>query len=177
MGRKKSEEINKICGERLSEILKQSGKSQANAARELNVSTVHLNNVIKGRKRLTYDLASDVIQKLSNEPININWLLGKSNKKTESERMEAERINEIISKRFDALSCVEQIVQRHGYEVTEEKDDRNNLSIVITAPNGVTRYLKPKEYMSFLKTMDGIIEGQLLLMFKCAQASQNKDGR
>lgn len=91
---KSKKEINPECGKRLRTWLTLISMKQNTLAKIINISTVHLNNIITGKKNLTYEIACDISNQTSymnndgdNEKVLPEWLMCKSEYMTDSERI------------------------------------------------------------------------------------------
>lgn len=86
MGRK-CLEINPESGRRLKELIVKSGKTQKTIADILNCEPQHISNIVRGKRRLTPDMAQEIKTRIFPD-VRIEWLLGTSNFKTDRDKEE-----------------------------------------------------------------------------------------
>lgn len=84
-----SSELNKKCGERLKQAILSTGTSQKDFAENIaHVTPVHLSAVIRGKRKLTEQLAALAADATG---VRKEWLLCEDDFKTEAEKEEAEQ--------------------------------------------------------------------------------------
>lgn len=84
-----SSELNKKCGERLKQAILSTGTSQKDFAENIaHVTPVHLSAVIRGKRKLTEQLAALAADAAG---VRKEWLLCEDDFKTEAEKEEAEQ--------------------------------------------------------------------------------------
>lgn len=84
-----SSELNKKCGERLKQAILSTGTSQKDFAENIaHVTPVHLSAVIRGKRKLTEQLAALAAAAAG---VRKEWLLCEDDFKTEAEKEEAEK--------------------------------------------------------------------------------------
>lgn len=82
-------ELNKKCGERLKQAILSTGTSQKDFAENItHVTPVHLSAVIRGKRKLTEQLAALAADAAG---VRKEWLLCEDDFKTEAEKEEAEQ--------------------------------------------------------------------------------------
>lgn len=74
-------EIDPECGRRLKSLIVKNGISQLYLAGELGYEPQHISNIVRGKRRLTPDLAQEIVYKVFPH-INVEWLLCKSDCET-----------------------------------------------------------------------------------------------
>lgn len=162
-------EINLKRQERFKTFLedqKENGITQKKLAEMLFISQQTISKIANKSGNLTEETA-ERISKLFPQ-YRLQWLLGFDDFKTDDER-----INASINRRAEYIDLTEQLLFSHGYTITEtlypldgHEKKSQTLLIEITSPSGNTRYMKTKEYMDFLKSINDVVEGLLLLQFK-----------
>lgn len=176
-------EINKKRGERVKALLDDSDKTQVWLAQKLFLKPEHLNMMLNGKR----NLGEDKIQTIAGlfPDVQIDWLLGISDYKTEEQRTSA-----IIGKKHGRRDMICSLITLHGYQTTVEKQDgaschlqyppglsdddilerAHNTSpepvISVKSPSGAIRYIERCEYESLLKSVDNYIEMQLYFLFR-----------
>lgn len=176
-------EINRKRGERVKELLKSNGKTQAWLAGKLFLKPEHLNMLLNGKR----NLGEDKIQIIASlfPDVQIDWLLGISEYKTENQRFVS-----IIEKRHSRRDLICSLIALHGYTVAIEKwnagschiqyppgiSDEDLLKrahntepehiVAIKSPSGAIRYIERCEYADLVKSLDDYIEMQLSFLFR-----------
>lgn len=123
MPRKKAD-VNPLAGQRVKEALKGhkvNGKqaTQEWLSEQLNISTVYLSDIVRGRKRLTPELAMRIAKILY--PIRVEWLLCEDDFRTD-----AERFTYIIEDSSQLSESVDKLIRRltpiKNYELVLSQD-------------------------------------------------------
>ncbi len=162
MGRKKVE-VNPERGKRLKKLIDESGETQVSVAKILNISPVHLNNILNSeRKNLTEDLAYAAAQHFSSpdKHININWLLGFERWETIEERNRD--LNAAIKNHYKPLELAEMLISSNGYKICGEQP---LVGIALLSPSGNMRLLSSKDYMKLLQSVNDSLREKLSLIF------------
>lgn len=119
-------ELNKKCGERLKQAIVSTGASQKDFAENIaHVTPVHLSAVIRGKRKLTEQLAALVADATG---VRKEWLLCEDDFKTEAEKEEAEK-REVLNPDGSAVTeflfikilerMVNHVAKDYGIQVTE----------------------------------------------------------
>lgn len=170
----KATKINPLRGERVKEVIKDSGMEQWMFARDvLHCSANHLSYKVNGHRKVTeadIDLICNWAEK-NGKDIRKEWLLGLDDFKTTAEWFAA-----AANRNRNTNGAVEDLIEFHGYTISEYVDPRiltnedgreyRQLFIALTAPNGSIRYFRPEEFSAFKRNINNIVEGLLLLEFK-----------
>ena len=173
MGRRNIE-INPIRGERVKELIKDSGMTQSDFAKEvLNCSINHLSYMVKGHRTVSEQTIDIVYDWAISRGIDVRkeWLLCLDDIKTEKEWFTISSQHSI-----DRYRAVNTLIESHGYRLSEyiypkvltdeEGREYQQTFVVLTAPNGYIHYFKPEEYRAFQNNINNIVEGLLLLECK-----------
>lgn len=121
-----SSELNKKRGERLKQAIVSTGASQKDFAENIaHVTPVHLSAVIRGKRKLTEQLAALVADATG---VRKEWLLCEDDFKTEAEKEEAEK-REVLNPDGSAVTeflfvkilerMVNHVAKDYGIQVTE----------------------------------------------------------
>lgn len=78
-------ERDKECGLRLKSLLAKRNVTQRSLAKTLNYEPQHISNIVRGERRLTFDLAQRIVDELFPD-INVEWLLKRSDFETIAEK-------------------------------------------------------------------------------------------
>lgn len=84
MSRKRIE-IDPECGRRLKSLLAKNKVSQCSLAEKLGNEPQHISNIVRGKRRLTPDLAQRIVDEVF-PSINVEWLLNRSDCETIAEK-------------------------------------------------------------------------------------------
>lgn len=152
-------EINKICGVRVKAVIADSGLTQEQFAETvLFKSPVQLSYICTGKRPLPLEDARTIVKKYPH--IRLDWLLGQCPYKTDAERIAA-----ICGKDYERHELKARLIELLGYHISEYVKPDGEIMTVIKAPDGTERYMETSEYLTFLNSIDEIIEG--LLIMKC----------
>lgn len=78
-------EIDPECGRRLKSLLAKNKVSQCSLAEKLGPEPQHISNIVRGKRRLTPDLAQRIVDEVF-PSINVEWLLNRSDCETIEEK-------------------------------------------------------------------------------------------
>ena len=170
----KEKEINRLRGQRVKTVIKDSGMMQLKFASEvLHCSENHLSYKVHGHRKVTEEDIDHICSwaEKNGKDIRKEWLLGLDDFKTTAEWFAA-----AANRNRNTNGAVEDLITSHGYTISEyvnpkiltDEDGREyrQLLIALTAPNGSIRYFLPEEYNLFKNNINNIVEGLLLLEFK-----------
>lgn len=143
MGRKPME-INKICGKRLKQLLKENNCSQTKLADDLKYSAQHINLLIQGKRRLPEETAIRICRLFY--PYRYQWLMGYDDFKTFEEQQES-----ILSFAFERAKILDNLIHKlakdSGYKLIRTRNeygDIHNYSLV--CDDLVVAVLSPDDY-------------------------------
>lgn len=112
MSRKK-EDINPASGLRLKSLLAAKGITQKDFAAEFDYTEQHISQIIKGKRRLTAEMARKVADEFD---CRYEWLMGYDDFKTLNERMHA-----ISETDYEARQLIMKIIELHKYGIGTER--------------------------------------------------------
>ena len=173
MGRKTVKK-NPLRGERVKEVIKDSGMLQCDFAKNvLHCDKNTLSYKVNGDRNVTESDIELICSwaKSERKDIRKEWLLCLDDFKTTSEWFAA-----VANRNWNTDGAVEDLIKLHGYTISEYTDPRiltdedgreyQQLLIALTAPSGSIRYFRPEEFTEFKNNINNIVEGLLLLEFK-----------
>lgn len=165
---KKTHEISNV-GKRIRELLKKHGKKQAWLANEIGIEENHLSMIIHGKRNLTFEKAKLIASLFPGT--RVEWLMCQDDEETVGDH-----VHLVLKKHLQKVHAIEQLIESTGFSVGSEYTDvhvdadgtthKSNPKIVITSPEGATRYLEPDEYEHFKLSIKRFVKGQLLVMFQ-----------
>jgi len=115
---RKKEEINKICGKRLRELISASNLTQYEFADKINYTEQQVSYMVNGKRRITPDAAMRIAEMFP--PTRFEWLLGLDDFKTPFEI----KLNKPIKKAFEILCTRDYIIRFApvlGFEFVEHE--------------------------------------------------------
>ena len=112
MARKK-EEINPVSGLRLKSLLATKGITQKDFAAKLGYTEQHISQIIKGKRRLTAEMAHKVAEEFS---CRFEWLMGYDDFETLNERLHA-----ISDADYEIRQSIMKILEMRMYEIGTER--------------------------------------------------------
>lgn len=130
-------EPNLLSGERVKELLrerKDAGKkaSQEWLAEQLDISSVYLSDIVRGKKRLTPEMAIKIIRLFPS--VRMEWLLGVDNFKTHEERIE-----KTLDIAFNQAKCLDTLMQQladaHGCKFVISTDESTGEEVYAIVEN------------------------------------------
>ncbi len=117
MARKK-EEINKICGKRLRQVISKNNLTQALFAEKFDCAEQTVSYIVNGKRRLTSANARRIANMFP--PTRFEWLLGYDDYETELEKKIREAVQE-YSKELFFLDYVQKSAMILGYSILEHR--------------------------------------------------------
>lgn len=117
---RKKEEINKICGERLRELIDSNNTTQRKLAKMLTYTEQHLNYIVNGKRRLT-DTAAKRIAEIFPD-IRFEWLLGYDNYRSKGDKQIFELAYQISDDELSLVS-IQKLAVTIGYSIVENQFD------------------------------------------------------
>ena len=164
-------ERSKLCGERLKEVIKENGYTQARFADEIliGMNPKYLSLIIRGDRQLTDEQAKRTVEKFPY--INFAWLKGVSDIKTVRENKNM-ILGRSMKESFDRFNIIESLIRSYDYDVNVLNAPESKTVTELRSPEGQTCYLSNDEYYSIIKSVQDCIQGQLLLAFNRARQEQ-----
>ena len=175
-----NKERSKLCGERLKEVIKENGYTQARFADEIliGMNPKYLSLIIRGDRQLTDEQAKRTVEKFPY--INFAWLKGVSDIKTVEEyRMKwNQEHGETFTMAHNRHIAAEMLIRSFGYSIQSEQIAHNDFEYKLIDDDSESSSctMTSAEYREMLSGIYDFVEGQLLLRFHRTH-NQNREGR
>lgn len=178
-----AQKLSQKLSERFNTCINHSGMTQKELADRIHVTPVHLNNIIKGRKGMSLEIAEAAASVLG---VDRDYLLGKIDYPTQEEA----NYQELISRPAEISSLISDILDKMGYiEFEDDFTEKDFLMAEFDMPDGYIAYshipaeeikkafsetvknrIRPRKYRGIRRERDGkekyILSGKLEIMFE-----------
>lgn len=154
---RKHGEIDIECGRRLKSLLVKSKVTQCSLAEKLGYEPQHISNIVRGKRRLTAELAQRIVDEVFPN-INFEWLLNRSECETIAEKEEypqkmwedGQRASAFYDKIFRCF--IEGLEDMRGYGLCTGESDLLGKYIAVTNAIGEPVGAIPAESFQRLRT-------------------------
>lgn len=122
--------INKICGERLSELLTENNMNASDLADEVGYTPQHISYIINSKRNLTKEAAEDISNFFGVQP---EWLLGLSDYKTAKDMADT-FIKKTLTLTDSAIEIIKAAASNIGYSMghpNKKAHDKDGISFYL----------------------------------------------